>query len=268
MREIGRLGGVASGRCRLDRIDAGTRRVIAIKAARARWSKGMETREKEAAYLEARQEGYEDAAGWRRRTRGGSKALVAAAEGSQPAGCDPFETIADRDELARALDFSDDPRARRFLECLGSPKFRRWMIGTIARHCDLTILELMAMRRNYYQSVAMDHAVSKLPEVVEDMMADARSRREACGCCRGSGSIAIAEESKPCPECQGTGTVRKPGDSDARKMALEAVGWIGKGRVLVNQAVVQNNFRTGAEFAQEMDQLEKRIALEQRSKES
>jgi len=293
MREIGRLGGLASGARRLDSVDPGKRRIIAMRAARARWGKTKLSEAEEAAYLQARQEGFEDSAGWRRRNRPRPRVeralsidsklheppdsqapAVAAVEMASVAVEDRSSTdfigsLCGRQELKAALALCDSPKARRLLECLCTPKYRSWKAGTIARRCGMTAAEIAGIWRDYKYFTAMIAFIGAIPDVARDVAEDAKSTRVCCPRCDGAGVMLVGRDQKTeveCVQCEGAGTVRKFGNSDARKLIFEAVGITAKREVRLYQHVVQTD--DGPSIIERIERAEGSLSIDAESHET
>jgi DnaJ-class molecular chaperone len=75
-----------------------------------------------------------------------------------------------------------------------------------------------------------------MPKVLEDTAIDAKSRFDVCRTCRGTGEIIDGKKDTyvKCWKCSGKGKIRKPGDTDARKLVFESAGLTNKSRPAVN----------------------------------
>ena len=62
------------------------------------------------------------------------------------------------------------------------------------------------------------------PAIMEDVALDARSRMETCKGCQGEGTV----NTRRCPQCEGEGLTRVPGDHQSRKLLFQTLGLIGK----------------------------------------
>jgi len=73
-------------------------------------------------------------------------------------------------------------------------------------------------RRQGYVKVA-----SHLPDIMEDVAEDARTRVSMCRNCDGLGRMEDQPEFPLCPICDGSGKVRKIGDHRSRELVFEAM---------------------------------------------
>ncbi len=70
-----------------------------------------------------------------------------------------------------------------------------------------------------------------LPQVMEDVGEDAKTKKRTCSACKGTGRIRLkdedgneTEDTEMCLNCEGTGTVREIGDKHARDLMFESGG--------------------------------------------
>jgi hypothetical protein len=156
-----------------------------------------------------------------------------------------FEPIKPRENLdfQQALAASGDKRFREYLRQLNLPKNRRKSCSTIAKIMDISLREFIDFLRSSYHTQAISVAAQRLPAITSDMADDAMTQREACGRCDGWGFVNVSETEMPplpedggpipggirpmgarfvrdCPNCSGTGKLKKPGDSHARDKIL------------------------------------------------
>lgn len=152
-----------------------------------------------------------------------------------------FDPIKPRENLdfQQALAASTDKRFREYLRQLTLPKNRNKKCSTIAKIMDISLAEFIDFLRTSYRAQAMSVAAMRLPAITSDMADDAMTQKEACGRCDGWGFVGVKEEEMPelpiddgpipggvrpmgtkfvrdCPNCAGTGKLKKPGDAHAR----------------------------------------------------
>lgn len=169
-----------------------------------------------------------------------------------------IETLAEEGELKQALALSDNPKAESFLKDLSSPRYNRkkWTVSALAYKNGLKPSDLAQIWRRYNLAKGSITAISALPRVMQDIAEDARSTQEVCPRCDGmriierrikesvtdprTGESGETErvEWLDCPNCRGSGAVRKPGDRDARKVLTEMAEYTGKKVPLVSQTFV------------------------------
>lgn len=161
------------------------------------------------------------------------------------------------EDVQLALAASPDPRFKEFCERVCAPKYRRVSLQSIAKACNISLLEF----NNWWNKESTQRAVAIAQnhslKVTEDMAQDARSVEDVCPRCDGltwvgapaglpkgtKGYRLLSSEPedkwiRDCPKCSAVGTVRKPGDSHARDRLLEMAGITQRGKAGVQ--IVQN----------------------------
>jgi hypothetical protein len=173
--------------------------------------------------------------------------------------------------VQQALARDQDPRFRRFLELISTPG-RVLRLQTVAKQCDIDLLEFGNWFQRASSQIAIAHAQRRAAGIVRDMAGDAMTRDEFCERCDGLGWVSApaglpmetagyrilattvvkrknaetgeTEEHeeilycRTCPGCHGVMSVRKPGDEHSRDRVLEIAGLITKGKSGVQ--IVQN----------------------------
>jgi hypothetical protein len=259
MREIASLGGKASARRKYDSLDAATRCLNAQRAARARWNKAKLNPAEETAFLEGWKAGMEHGTGWRTRPNRSklntnlectSRAdeinevsgteIAVSGDADSPALGDLDSTDAafpiDREDLKAALGDSESPKYQKFLSALSGTRYRSWNIGTLARKFSITPNELTTIWRDHNLAKGMATIIAGIPRIAADVVEDARSIRAVCPQCDGWRFVQVPEHLQKkfsakvvdCPNCEGTGMVRKPGSDVDRQRMWEAAGWARK----------------------------------------
>lgn len=152
--------------------------------------------------------------------------------------------------------FRPDLRSADMALMLRDPENANDSVVDIMRECGIVLPELMAILRQRDIALAITGSSKHVVDVLEDIAVDAKSRYVRCRECRGAGTvepeeaeydepseddsiaraelaalgIALPEPSTepsapiPCPDCEGTGWLRKIGDAESRKMFLEIHG--------------------------------------------
>lgn len=159
-----------------------------------------------------------------------------------------IELVAKEADLKRALALSEDPRCAAFLNDLTSPRFRRsrWTVSGLAYKHGLKPHDLATIFRNYKLSQGTLKAIIAIPDVIDDIAKDARSYQEVCPRCDGLKLIdrrrkVDGEEQVEwldCPNCAGSGAIRKAGSTEARKVLTEMAGYTKQKGPLVQQTFV------------------------------
>ena len=152
-----------------------------------------------------------------------------------------IESLGSNSEFQTALALSDSPRAQDLLHDILTPKYRTWTVTALARKHGFSPATMFDLWRGYNTAKGMLTIASGIPEVSKGVVEDAKSIDICCPRCDGWGEIertsktedsegkpVTSVEKIPCPQCKSAGSVRKPGDSDSRKLMFEAVGFIKK----------------------------------------
>src|SRR4029077_10795513 len=164
----------------------------------------------------------------------------------------------EEEEFTDILQSTADPRAKRLLELLVSPKHMKWSLPRLAMEAGLSYEDVVLMIRNRNLGTGIIRMSSHAPDVMEDVAIDARSREVACPKCRGdkmvpkvieetdekTGKVTFAQAVDPtdghlvfekCLACDGAGIIRQIGDADSRKLMFETLKLTGRTAPLVVQ---------------------------------
>jgi len=154
---------------------------------------------------------------------------------------DTWMDAVDKQTLEDALAFSDDARFQRFLSIWQSPDGLKRSAASIAQTCGIRLDEFVKFYQNSAVQRGMVRMSEHLPQVLEDVAVDAKSKYVMCETCGGEGEISDkkGKNERVCPTCKGKGEVRKVGDSDSRKLVFESIGLTGKRGPMV---AIQQNF--------------------------
>ncbi len=132
------------------------------------------------------------------------------------------------DEFIQSLETSPNEKMVLLRNAMCDPDFRRYGVAQLCHHVGVSISDLYEVWRSYQHSVGLIRALGHVPDILDDIAVDARSKDRPCPACRGTG---VTEEGE-CLTCEGNKRVRISGDIDSRKLILEATGITGKGRGL------------------------------------
>ena len=150
-----------------------------------------------------------------------------------------IDKLVPRSELASALSSQSDQRFILLVQRLLDPDYSKHKLSTLCRSLDLNIRDMVEGFRDAKILEGWLRASLHLPDVMEDVAIDAKSRQVVCARCEGSGKIFRGKgddaEQVNCPECSGDGQVRKSGDKDARNLMFESIGLTGKRGPLIAQ---------------------------------
>lgn len=176
------------------------------------------------------------------------------------------DTILKIGSLSPALAYSNSEKAIEFLTQL---QLRPQSPGAIARSLGFTIRELHETYKSYQIALSQLEAAKHIPTITEHTAQDSFSASDLCPACSGLKVLTVPVDlidhlgpTQPCPQCSGTGLVRKPGDHQSRKLLLEQLGMIKTGNPGVN-VIVNNGVPTVEDIVQRMEEMEKnRSAIE------
>jgi phage FluMu protein Com len=158
-----------------------------------------------------------------------------------------------RDEMKVILRGQTDDRFTQMYDMMFDPAHSSKSLATIARESRVSHMELVDAIRKYRMGEGIVRMSQHVPDVLEDVGIDAKSRDDMCAKCEGVGTILKDQEVTvegegvkaarvpvKCPKCKGVGTIRKAGDTAARKLIFESIGLTGKQGPLI-QVNTQNN---------------------------
>jgi hypothetical protein len=158
-----------------------------------------------------------------------------------------------RDEMKDILRGQTDDRFIQMYDMMFDPAHSNKSLATIARESRVSHMELVDAIRRFRMGEGIVRMSAHVPDVLEDVGIDAKSRDDMCAKCEGVGTILKDQEVTvegegvkaarvpvKCPKCKGAGTVRKAGDTAARKLIFESIGLTGKTSPLI-QVNTQNN---------------------------
>jgi hypothetical protein len=148
-------------------------------------------------------------------------------------------------DLKQALQVSHDPRYLTLLSMLNNPRFANNTFPELCRRSKMTLQDVVEVWRLHIKNQGIVRMMGHLPDIMEDVAIDSKSRMVVCDKCQGKGQIfgaTINGVADPvCPECHGEGTIRLLGDKSARDLTFETVGLKKTGGINVNVAQVNNS---------------------------
>ena len=112
----------------------------------------------------------------------------------------------------------------------------------LCRRANVSFSELQELYTNGMRHLALLKVSNAMPDLMVDILVDAQSTMETCPRCDGYGKVASLnseEKARTCPTCKGKKEVRRMGDTESRKLVLEASRMIKESKPMVT---LQQNF--------------------------
>lgn len=139
----------------------------------------------------------------------------------------------------KSIDFvlaqSDSVNFRKLLQYIKDPRNKQMSLATLARHCDISLAQMVEFVNKSHVARAMARAQMAMPGIVGDMIDDAKSRMVNCSRCDGEGVVGsfnkgndtgVPDEYKECPNCSGDGKIREVGNQHSRDRLMQTTGMI------------------------------------------
>jgi len=155
---------------------------------------------------------------------------------------------APRDEWLRVLTTHPlSSPAGKLAALMGDPAYSKHSPESLCREAGVTYNDLVDLYRQHKVGEAVIQAASRhVGRFVDDLGEDSRSLVAVCQFCWGECRIVVPSRSDPsislevaCPQCAGTGTVRRPGDAASRKLFAQVLGAVEER----SGPIVQNNIQ-------------------------
>jgi hypothetical protein len=167
---------------------------------------------------------------------------------------DAFEQLlGGRDHLCAELLTSPEitPLIEKVLTLVYDPRFDKRSLGRLCHEAGIRPGEFFAAFRDATIAKAnvqvMQQLAQKLPQLADNLLADAVTHTEPCPRCRGTKEALTYPRRTarnrnpdpvvaPCPDCGATGTITVKGDFERQKTVFELVGMLKKGGgISINQ---------------------------------
>lgn len=173
-----------------------------------------------------------------------------------------FIDLVDETEFSAALTASGEPKYVTFLAARHDPAYRSLGFSALCRKFNISLQDVDDLWRSHQLHRGMMRMMNSLPDILEDVAVDARSRKVACPRCDGL-AVLTSDSGLPraCPVCDGTGKVRQTGDRDARHLVFESAGLTGKRGPLV---AIQQNFGLDVELEEVLATSQRIVAGEEK----
>ncbi len=142
-----------------------------------------------------------------------------------------------REKMMEALTLSPKKHHKDLLQALRENKD----FPKACQKAEVSHTDLVDLYADYNVQLGRIRAAEHLPQVMEDVAIDAKSRMEMCPRCDGNGWVVKDEDRTTCPLCKGGLEIRVSGDDKARALLFEQQGLTGK---KVPAVVLQQNFNS------------------------
>lgn len=159
-----------------------------------------------------------------------------------------YESIP-QEEIIEALQHSKHQGAVKLLEILHDPGFDNMSFALKCREAGIYPEHVWREVIALHKLDGDIRVARRIPQIMESIAEEAAPRVQQCPKCRGIGSLPPkknSDERDECPVCGGQGSLIIPADTDARKLALEAIGVIGQKGPLIDARSVSISGGGGA----------------------
>ena len=156
--------------------------------------------------------------------------------------------------VRNAMAASEDQRFSTFLEMLQRPTARHRTLAAIAKHCNISLIEMMEFTKKAYHMQTVSRSMAGVLDLTEDLISDSLNKHTPCDRCDGlkfvwceklppqlaaaanvrvvkgertnsEGKTVMADVYiRDCPSCGGTGLGVTSGSTDARRLLIEQAG--------------------------------------------
>lgn len=169
---------------------------------------------------------------------------------TQPKADKPFRTFLDaipREHFEGVLAAQPEESRLRSLLALMTADYSSYthppLLVTLCKKAGVTMQDIMNLMKDHAVAEGTVKMMLSLPQVMEDVGQDAKTRNRTCTVCRGECEVEVCDgEGKPtgemriCLNCEGTGKVREIGDKHSRELLFETAELTNKPRgPLINQ---------------------------------
>lgn len=181
-------------------------------------------------------------------------------QGKQWVAANKTMEVIGEDPIKEALAYvaaqeGEGSKAAILLERMLTPAFAGHSLAKKMRDSGLTLPEVVDIFGQYQIAIGTMRAQRHMPDVLEDIAIDSKSKWIPCTICDGEGQLHVddPETGEPmdmmCAECKGAGGERLAGNNDARKIFMELSGLTKRGPAIAinNNTQVNNNFESKPE---------------------
>jgi hypothetical protein len=175
-----------------------------------------------------------------------------------------------------ALEDAADAKYQSLLRARLDPRNRRTSFSKLCRNFGISIADVDDLYRKSQIHIGMIRSANHIPDLMEDIAIDAKSKLQYCTRCDGKGIVTdLVEDAggsddfarsakserggieRMCPMCKGVGEVRVAGDRTARDLVYESIGLIGRKGPMV---AIQNNLTLDSELGELLANSQKVLA--------
>lgn len=155
-----------------------------------------------------------------------------------------IENVPDN-EFSAALESSPDPKFATFLAARADPAYATLSFSALCRKFNISLQDVDDLWRNHQLHRGMIQMMTHVPQVLEDVAQDAKSKMVVCTRCDGEGVLVSNNGpddtggARVCPVCDGAKKIKVSGDKAARDLVFESIGLTGKRSPMV---AIQQNF--------------------------
>jgi hypothetical protein len=163
-----------------------------------------------------------------------------------------LEAAIPREEWIAAFEAgSEDERVLNLLGRFLDPTIGRRTLPQLCKEVGLTYPQVLKLITRHRLDQGILRMSAHVPQVLDDVGVDAKSKLVACPTCQGekvirtiSPKTGCVVDEKQCWCCDGTGKMRKVGDVDARKLMFETLQLTGRRGPLVAQQFISAGGQT------------------------
>lgn len=171
-----------------------------------------------------------------------------------------FAESIDRDALSSFLDTSGNDRYETLMLLMQDPAYVKCSFALLCKKAGVTLHEMQEIYTNGMRQLALLRMSNALPDLMADVVEDAKSHMENCPRCDGFGFIPTKEgATRDCPTCKGERVVRRIGDKQARELMFESAKLIKQSGPMV---AIQQTFNTGDSHLESILNKTRTIVLE------
>lgn len=176
-----------------------------------------------------------------------------------------FATNVDMEALKLFLEEQDIPKYQILFGMMGDPAYRRLSFPTLLRKARISLQEIQTIYADGMRHIGLLKMMNQLPQIMSDVAEDAANSLQLCHRCDGVGFVPFGEkDTRTCPVCNGTKSVKRMGDKHARDLVFETAKLKNNAGPLV---AIQNNFSVDDMKMESMLKRTRQIVLEQPKKE-